>query len=460
LPDFKIELERHAASVLAPEEQLLAAIRAMPIGLFGGSLGIFTGAAVGAIVQSVAISRSVKKAMLSWFPLAGRMVIGITERRILVWSRGGTMGGITRFVGEVPLGRLLGVTAEPVPGRSKLTFLLRDAQAVVVEADRRDEPERFAQITRHLASGGTLIPPADASSLPWANPEPPLEPSGLSERVQGSAAPPQPPPIPPPPPVAGWKPQPAAVTAPTLVATSTAVAEEQMKGCAKCDARSPAVAEFCWRCFTSFPGAAKPFSGYAGRRVANAPRESRFFGSAKVGASALVVVALAAAVLVLTNRSERSRIKMPVSIAGAHRIATPQAQQAESQIAQLAKRYGVSGKAGFYGIEDFPTFAVVGFDYHISEEESPQVIFQQFSDGVASANGASVDMDTLTNDNLAGTTYICARVRGSVPGSVCMWSETDVVGFVLAIRQGVKDAKALTTSVRIAIETSGATSDL
>ena len=125
----------------------------MPVGPYGGSLGIFSGAVVGAIVQSVAISRSVRKALLSRFPMSGRMVIAITERRVLVWSRGGFTGNtVTQLVGQVPLSRLSGVMIERVPGRSKMTFCFRDARAVTVEADKRDEPDRFAEgLSRFLA---------------------------------------------------------------------------------------------------------------------------------------------------------------------------------------------------------------------------------------------------------------------------------------------------------------------
>jgi ribosomal protein L40E len=454
LPDFELDLERHAAGVLAPGEHLLAAVRAMPIGPFGGSLGIFAGAAVGAIVQSVAISRSVKRALLSGFPLAGRMAIGITERRILVWNRGGLMGGqITKLLGEVPVTRLSGITIEPVPGRTKLTFSLRDAQEVTVEADRRDRPERFTEVTRRYNSGDVAASPA---------PVPP----------------PPPPPIPPPPPLSdrGGRPVGAAVMAPT------ALSEEDERNCAKCQTRNPARAEFCWRCFTPFPRPSRPFSGAAGPRPlggslvaaglspsaglswtpAPPPRWLRGMPSsegagwpvaAKAGLAALIVVLTAGAVFVAFGRTQHSRIAIPGSIAGAQRIITPQTRQAESQIAGLARRQGTSGKAGFFGVGGTPTFAVVGFDYSLSEHESPEVVFQQFSNGMASAHGnSSIDMATLTNDRLGGATYLCAQLRGELPGSVCMWSETDVVGFVLAIRQGVTDARALTTTVRNAVE--------
>jgi hypothetical protein len=429
LPDYRLELGRHAASVLAPGERLLAAVRAMPVGPYGGSLGIFSGAVVGAIVQSVAISRSVKKALLSRFPMSGRMVIGITERRVLVWDRGGLIGRTTtKLVGHVPLSRLSGASIEQLRGRHKLTFWLRDAQAVTVEADGRDQPDRFAEsLCRSLAESDSrpefaapaLVAPEIAASAMAASPM-------ATSAVATSAAP-----------------------------ASTILADDE-KSCPKCEARSPSSAEFCWRCYASFTKPSTPFSGFLGARQLPPPPVAQQAAGwplmAKAGVAALVVVIAAVAVLALMGREEQSRIAMPDAIAGARRITSPQANQAESQIADLAERYGISGKAGFYGIEGLPTFAVVGFDYDVSEHESPEGFFQEFSSGVASANGNStIDMTTFTNENQGETTYMCAQLSGELPGTVCMWSETDVVGFVLALRQGVRDARALTTTVRNAI---------
>lgn len=435
MADQRLELGRHAVGVLAPGEHLLAAVRAMPVGPYGGSLGIFSGALVGAIVQSVAISRSVKKALLSRFPMSGRMVIGITERRILVWSRGGLFGTtVTNLVGQVPLTRLSGAAIERVPGRAKMTFWLRDAQAVIVEVDKRDEPERFAEvINRHVTHRDeqALV----AASVP-----------SVATAVSVAAG-----------------------SFPAMPASSVAVAPvgppdpsmgpaEEGKRCSKCDTRSPSSAEFCWRCYSPFSRPSAPFSGSLRARQLPPPPSAQstkwWAVLVKAAVVTLSAVIAAGAVFVFMGRGQGSLITMPDVIGGATRITSPQAHQAESQIADLAEKYGVSGKAGFYGIEGLPTFAVVGFDYDVSEHESPEGFFQEFSRGVAAANGnSSIDMTTFTNEHQAGTTYMCAQLSGERPGTVCMWSESDVVGFVLALHQGVQDARVLTTTVRTAVQT-------
>lgn len=154
MSDPRVGLQRHAASVLAPGEPLLASVRAMPVGPFGGSMGVFAGAAMGAVVQSIATSRSVKQAALSRFPLAGRMVVAISDRRILIWQTGGFLGGtITKFLGQIPLGRISRIDAESAPGRSMLTFVLSDAPPVTMEADKRDGTERFVEAFRTRKAG-------------------------------------------------------------------------------------------------------------------------------------------------------------------------------------------------------------------------------------------------------------------------------------------------------------------
>ncbi|HEV8419907.1 MAG TPA: hypothetical protein VGR13_00985 [Actinomycetota bacterium] len=185
-----MELPRHAVSVLAPGEHLLAAVRAMPVGLFGGSMGVFAGAAMGAVIQSIAISRSVKRAALSRFPLAGRMVVAITDRRILIWQMGGLLGGtITRLLGQVPLGRISRLELESVPGRNKLVFVLRDAPVVTVEADKRDASDRFVEAFRRSVAGdGVATPPAPGALYGPASPVPAAEASGKAYVRPGPGA--------------------------------------------------------------------------------------------------------------------------------------------------------------------------------------------------------------------------------------------------------------------------------
>jgi hypothetical protein len=166
LSDHRLELQRHAARVLAPDEHVLAAVRAMPVGLYGGSMGIYSGAVVGAVVRSVAVSQAVKRAALSRFPLAGRMVIAMSDRRILIWqTRSFVHGAIGRLLGQIPLSRLSTVEVETVAGRSRLIFVFRDARAVTIEADTRDDPQRFVEAYRRWiapqpSSGPSTVLPA------------------------------------------------------------------------------------------------------------------------------------------------------------------------------------------------------------------------------------------------------------------------------------------------------------
>jgi hypothetical protein len=182
---YRVELPRHAAGVLAPGELLLASARAMPVGPFGGSMGVFAGAAMGAVIQSIAISRSVKRAALSRFPLAGRMVVAISDRRILIWRMGGLLGGtITTLLGHVPLSRIARVELESVPGRSKLMFVLRDAPVVTIEADKRDAPDRFVEAFRQSVGG---VPVGQAPSEANVRPGPEAAPLGAPTLERPSA---------------------------------------------------------------------------------------------------------------------------------------------------------------------------------------------------------------------------------------------------------------------------------
>ncbi len=431
MSDHRQKVERHAASVLAPDERLLASVRAMPVGPFGGSMGIFAGAVVGAVIQAVAVSRSVKRARLSGFPIAGRMAVAITDRRILVWQRGGVLGGtITKLIGEVPLTRIAGIEVEPVPGRSKLTFVFRDARKVTVEADKRDSPDRFAEVIRPSSAPGGV--PASAAPTP-------------SQWFATATPPPEAVPV-------------AAPAAATSVATALAG---------------------CFSPFTrpSQPVMPRPGPGgaLAGAQPLGAPpapagswtlpqpprlrlpapsaqQPTGWPVAAKIGA-ALVALLLTGAAVIALGRTQHSRISIPDSIAGAQRIVTPASHQAEQQILEGAKRYGVTARAGFYGSGALPSFAVVAYDYHPGPADTPESIMRGLASGVSgSGTGSSVDLSRIATDSVGGVTYRCVRVVGQAGGAICMWEETDVLGVVLALSQGIPQARLLTDTVRSAVE--------
>ncbi|HYT77664.1 MAG TPA: hypothetical protein VEQ37_00070 [Actinomycetota bacterium] len=151
--------------------------------------------------------------------------------------------------------------------------------------------------------------------------------------------------------------------------------------------------------------------------------------------------------------SQHGRTSIPDSIAGAQRILTPASNQAEQQILEGARQHGVTAKAGFYGIGGLPSFAVVTYDYHPGPTDTPQSIMQGLASGVSgSGTGSSVDLSTVATDSAGGITYRCLRVVGQAGGAICMWEETDVLGVVLALNQGIPLARHLTDTVRSAVE--------
>jgi hypothetical protein len=405
LSDYRPELPPHATRVLVPGERLLAAVRAMPVGPFGRSLGIFGGAVVGALVHSVAVSRSVKRAALSRFPMAGRMVIGITDHRVLVWRRGGLLGNrTTRPVGEVSLTRIAKIDVEPVQGRSKLVFTFRDARPVAVEADKRDAPERFAQAYQHYVAADGV--PAATVSTP------------VSSTVDYFA------PFAPP---AG----PARPSTPTVPASP----------------RPPALRT-----------APRPIS--ARHSALGKVRPAAWPFAAKVGAAAFITVAIAVASVVAARSLHGSdqpapvRISIPESIAGAQRIVTPEAHQTEQRILQRARGHGLVGKAALYGAGGVASFAVVVYENRAGLGDDAQFLMDPLVGAVGgSGTGSFTDPSTMTVDASGDAIYRCAQAFGPAAGASCVWQDSSVIGVVLALNQGIPQARVLTESVRGAVET-------
>jgi hypothetical protein len=430
LSDYRLDLERHAARVLAPGERLLEVVRAMPVGPFGGSLGIFSGAVVGAIVHSVAVSRSVDKAALSRFPLAGRMIIGLTDRRVLVWTRGGAMGNtVAELLGEIPLWRIAGVSAERIPGRCKLTFVLRDARPVTVETDKRDASERFAEAFSQSAVVAGSAEPIQPSA-PLGNPIRPITP-----------------------------------TQPVEAATSlaTVVVEQGEGGCPSCGTRNPASSAFCWRCLTPFGAQPRPSPQPVppppapGRRPhpSGWPTSKSIRVAALIGTPVLVIVIVVVGLRAFrgSDRPKRHEILMPASIAGAQRIASPATTGTQQRILERARGHGLTGTAGMYGLRGAVSFGVALYDNDAGLGDSPQLLMEPVVAGVAgSAAGSLIDLSTMTSDSSAGATYRCAQVIGPAAGASCVWQDSTRTGVVLALNQGVFQTRVLTEKVRGAIE--------
>src|SRR5947209_13675740 len=108
IPKADRELEAHTSEVLAPGERLVAATRALAVGAFEGRLGIFGELLTGALMQSLLTGESVRRAHRAGFPAAPRMVIGMTDRRLLVWKATLFTHKPVRFLGDISLEREIG----------------------------------------------------------------------------------------------------------------------------------------------------------------------------------------------------------------------------------------------------------------------------------------------------------------------------------------------------------------
>ena len=505
IPKADRQLEAHTSEVLAPGEHLVAATRALAVGAFEGRLGIIGELLTGAVMQSLLTGESVRRAHRAGFPAAPRMVIGMTERRLLVWKAALFSHKVIRFLGDVPLERVSSVSVQPAVDRRRVTFGFADAAPVSVTAYKRDRPERLAEnFQRPLAAAPvgvahseaeepvqqpapTDFPVAPAPSIAGASTLTTMAASAAGPAAQASAATL---PLPPPPPVTPARPaRPAARSWATSMpvaqssppASSEAEAADQRK-CIQCGTANPGNAQFCYRCYVPFaeqqnvarpaapplpqsspapvriPGAldsaVKPTLSWA---AVPAPVKTRYRSALVTKLAVAGMVALVAFVAYggaqdAWARYTRKHVVVPASIAGMGKIDDPSLQPHVRQLETLAQQNGITGKAAFYGFSGSVRFYFAAFEYQRGANQTADDIFGDFARGYANAGKARIDLVTKAVDASEEATFICARIRGGVRGSLCMWTDRDTVGFVQTIRQGIKPTHDLAAVVRFSVE--------
>jgi len=505
IPKADRQLEKVANEVLAPGEHLVAAARALAVGAFEGRLGIFGELLTGAVMQSLLTGESVRRAHRAQFPAAPRMVIGVTDRRILVWKAALFSHKPVRFLGEVSLERLASVSVQPAVDRRRLTFGFVDASPVTVTVYKRDEPERFSEYfhQRVMAASAAVVGPdepmlqpaptdtpvADAGAMTPPLPAAPtiaapLGVPAVAAATMAASAPvlPPPPPVPPGrparPPARSWA---TALQQPAphpTAADSAAAQGPADRKCMQCGTPNPEGAAFCWRCFVPFaepslprpvvasqpasapsPGAldsaVRPTLSWA---AAPAPIKTKYRNGVvwKFAAAGLVVMLAFVAyggARTAWARYTRRHVVVPDMIAGMGRIDDPKLQPYVQKLEALARQNNITGKAAFYGFSGAPRFYFAAFEYRKRADESPADIFGQFARGYASTGQATIDLQTETTQTTDEATFICAKVKGKVRGSICMWTDHDTVGFVQTIRQDIQPTHDLTAVVRLSVET-------
>jgi len=253
------------------------------------------------------------------------------------------------------------------------------------------------------------------------------------------------------------------------------------KKCIQCGSANPGSALFCYRCYVPFgeqpnlvrpvapslqsspapvriPGAldsaVKPTLSWA---AVPAPIKTRYRSALVTKVAIAVMVALVAfgaygGARDAWARYTRKHVVVPASIAGMGKIDDPSLQRYVGQLETLAQQNGITGKAAFYGFSGSPRFYFAAFEYQKGPNQSADDIFSDFARGYASAGKAKIDMATKAVDASEEATIICARIRGGVRGSLCMWTDRDTVGFVQTIRQDIRPSHDLAAVVRFSVE--------
>jgi hypothetical protein len=148
----------------------------------------------------------------------------------------------------------------------------------------------------------------------------------------------------------------------------------------------------------------------------------------------------------------RHELRLPSTLASTPKIEAPALATAIDQLRAQAKAAGSSGDIAIYGQGDVPTFIVMVIGGDAIDDQTPDTMFQQFAAGFASTSSSTVDMGHVRRGGDGVATTYCARMRGNVPGALCMWVDTKLVGFVLAPGLTVASTQTLTATIRTETE--------
>jgi hypothetical protein len=242
--------------------------------------------------------------------------------------------------------------------------------------------------------------------------------------------------------------------------------------CPQCSTRNPDGAMFCWQCYRPFPqpgmrpnmaisaNGPSPYSTPIGSpiRPALGPSTPAHTKAAKrsvwpkITVAAIVLVALLGGKSMWENMN-RTHLQVPATIGSMQRIDDPRLADAVQSLEKIASDNGTTGKAGFYGSDGVPSFFFAALEFP-SGDRAPEDIFREFSGGFASGGTeAVIDLRSKTSATIGEATFICAKLKGKPSGSICMWVDSDIVGFVGAFGQGLNKAQDLTAVVRTSVET-------
>ena len=122
-----------------------------PAGTTAGIMGRQTGGLIGAAVagrmqeNKAAASTLVSDSGLAETWPSQPVVVGLTARRMLLWSHSQMRGKPKELIGEIPLGQIAGIDIEKKKATFDATLRFTDGSGILLEAPKvTNKPERFA----------------------------------------------------------------------------------------------------------------------------------------------------------------------------------------------------------------------------------------------------------------------------------------------------------------------------
>jgi len=151
MADWTKKIMKAVGGDLAADEQLEDGMFVNPAGTTAGMLGVQAGGVIGAAIATKA--QMGKDATSTIVSNAGRatgwpakpVVVGLTSRRMILWSHGQMSGKPKEFIGDIPLSEIAGIDVDKHRATFSVTVRFTDGGGVELEAPKiANKPERFA----------------------------------------------------------------------------------------------------------------------------------------------------------------------------------------------------------------------------------------------------------------------------------------------------------------------------
>ena len=146
-------LQKLTAAHLSDGETLMIGLR---VNLKGTALGVGLSAGIGGVLGAVAASKTmengIKQAEEAGIPFTQQMALGLTERRIILWSRSQMSGKPKQIIGEIPLSAINDVTFEKGKIGDQIELQFSENRNLQLESIKIDKGENFVNEVKKAIS--------------------------------------------------------------------------------------------------------------------------------------------------------------------------------------------------------------------------------------------------------------------------------------------------------------------